>query len=134
MSAAAEPAYWKFDVPVITHETLTAYATASGDHNPLHLDPAAARAAGEPGIIAHGMLTMAYLGRLATAVEPGTELSSFRVRFVAKTPVGARVTCRAEVIERSCDGMRVALTSALEDETVTARGEATYLMSAQGRP
>jgi acyl dehydratase len=45
------------------------YAEASGDHNPIHTDPAAARAAGLPGVVLHGMCTLAVLwaesGRLA---------------------------------------------------------------------
>lgn len=35
------------------------YAEASGDHNPIHLDENMARMAGLPGIINHGMCTMA---------------------------------------------------------------------------
>jgi len=38
---------------------LAAYAEASGDHNPIHLDEAAAEAAGLPNVIAHGMYTAA---------------------------------------------------------------------------
>ncbi|MGH8881642.1 MAG: MaoC/PaaZ C-terminal domain-containing protein, partial [Stackebrandtia sp.] len=42
----------------VTRDDLAAYAQASGDHNPIHLDDAAAQAAGLPGVIAHGMYTM----------------------------------------------------------------------------
>ena len=37
----------------------TRYAEASGDHNPIHLDENVAKMAGLPGIINHGMCTMA---------------------------------------------------------------------------
>jgi acyl dehydratase len=50
---------------IITREDIVAYAEASGDRNPLHLDDAFAREAGFDGVIAHGMLT---LGHLASAI------------------------------------------------------------------
>ena len=46
---------------VVTPEAVKAYADAGGDPNPLHQDEAIARAAGFPGIIAHGMFTMGHL-------------------------------------------------------------------------
>ncbi|MGH2594767.1 MAG: MaoC/PaaZ C-terminal domain-containing protein [Actinomycetota bacterium] len=49
-------------VRVVTRDDLKAYAELGGDRNPLHQDDAVARAAGFPGIIAHGMFTMAHLG------------------------------------------------------------------------
>ncbi len=50
---------------VVTRDDVKAYANASGDQNPLHQDDEVARAAGFPGIIAHGMYTM---GTLASAI------------------------------------------------------------------
>ncbi len=54
------------DVPslarVVTREDVRSYAELGGDLNPLHQDDDAARASGFPGIIAHGMFTMAHLG------------------------------------------------------------------------
>ena len=54
---------------VVTAEAVKAYADAGGDQNPLHQDEAFARAAGFPGIIAHGMFTMGHLA--ACAFEMG---------------------------------------------------------------
>ena len=48
------------------HE-LALFAGASGDHNPIHIDIDFARKAGMPDVFAHGMLSMAWLGRLLTA-------------------------------------------------------------------
>ena len=39
------------------------YAAASGDANPIHVDQVAAEAVGLPGVILHGMCTMALCGR-----------------------------------------------------------------------
>jgi len=50
----------------IAREDLRRYAEASGDLNPLHLDPEFARQAGFDDVIVHGMLGMALLGRLIT--------------------------------------------------------------------
>jgi len=69
------------------------YAAASGDDNPLHRDPQVARAAGEPGVIAHGMLLMGLLGRVATALAgPGGPRELF-VRFRDKTRPGDALRC-----------------------------------------
>lgn len=67
---------------------LRRYAEASGDHNPIHLDEAAARAVGLPGIIAHGMLSMALAGRVVTdwVCDPG-RVVEYGVRFTRPLPV-----------------------------------------------
>ena len=52
---------------LVTQEDVRAYADAGGDHNPLHTDDAAARAAGFPGTIAHGMFTMGHLAACVVA-------------------------------------------------------------------
>lgn len=46
---------------IVRAEDVKAYAEAGGDANPLHQDEAVARAAGFPGIVAHGMFTMGHL-------------------------------------------------------------------------
>ncbi len=53
----------------VTRADLVAYANASGDQNPIHQDEQVARSVGLPGVIAHGMFTMALVGR---AVEGWT--------------------------------------------------------------
>ena len=47
----------------ITRADLVTYAEASGDHNPIHQDEAVARSVGLPGVIAHGMYTLALAAR-----------------------------------------------------------------------
>ncbi|MDQ6691141.1 MAG: MaoC family dehydratase N-terminal domain-containing protein [Candidatus Dormibacteraeota bacterium] len=60
MTQAADSSAWNWDWHV-TREQITAYAAASGDRNPIHLDDEFARSVGLPGVIAHGMLGMAQL-------------------------------------------------------------------------
>ena len=87
------------ELPPITRTTLALFAGASGDHNPIHIDIDFAKAAGLPDVFAHGMLSMAYLGRFLTQWAPQTQLRRFSVRFAAITPVGARLTCTGKVTE-----------------------------------
>jgi acyl dehydratase len=114
--------------PEITRTTLALYAGASGDHNPVHIDLDAAREVGHDDVFAHGMLSMAYLGRLLSSAAPQTRLRSFRVRFTAITPVHARPSCSGTVrAVETVDGERRAtidLAVRLADGTVTVTGEA----------
>lgn len=48
-------------------------------------------------MFAHGMLSMAYLGRLLTGWVPPERIRSFGVRFVAITPVHGQPTCTGTV-------------------------------------
>jgi acyl dehydratase len=67
---------------VISREDVRAYAEASGDRNPLHLDDEVARAAGFDRSIAHGMLTMGHLASalVAWAGDAGA-IARMRVQF-----------------------------------------------------
>ena len=86
-------------LPTVTRRTLALYAGASGDDNPIHIDIDFARGAGMDDVFAHGMLSMAYLGRLLTNWLPQTRLRSFSARFSAITTVGEELTCRGVVAE-----------------------------------
>ncbi len=115
-------------VPSISRATLALYAGASGDHNPMHIDLDAARAAGMDDVFAHGMLSMAYLGRLLTGWVPQECIRSYSVRFAAITPVHGRPTCTGQVTAiEEADGERRArldLQVSLDDGTVTLTGQA----------
>ncbi|MFK4593451.1 MaoC family dehydratase [Streptomyces pristinaespiralis] len=103
----------------LTEETIRAYAHASGDLNPIHLDAEAARAAGFDTVIAHGMSVVALAleeiadhyadgditrihalgGRFSAPVAPGVPLditlqpddTRTVVRFTCRTPGGPAV-------------------------------------------
>jgi acyl dehydratase len=89
--------------PPITRELLRAYAEASGDHNPLHTDSATAQAAGQPDVIAHGMLVMGFVGRMLRLALPGAQLRRFGVRFRAPTYLGDELTCGGRITAREGD-------------------------------
>lgn len=65
----------------VTPVQLALYAAASGDHNPLHLDPAFAQQAGFARPVVHGMLTMALAGRLFTQRFGAGCVRSLQTRF-----------------------------------------------------
>ena len=83
----------------ISRHTLALYCGASGDHNPIHVDSDFAKDAGMPDVFAHGMLSMAYLGQLLTNWVPQEQIRQWGVRFVAITPVHAKVLCTGKVVE-----------------------------------
>ncbi|NEB79840.1 dehydratase [Streptomyces sp. SID14478] len=111
-------------LPPVGRTTLALFAGASGDHNPLHIDLDEARAAGLEDVFAHGMLSMAYLGRLLTDWAPQERIRSFDVRFVALTPLHARPTCHGSVRAVEDGVAAIALDVRLADGTTTLTGTA----------
>jgi len=81
----------------ITRTQLALFAGASGDHNPIHLDDAEAQAGGLSGVIAHGMLNMAFLAQVLTEWLPQTAVRSFKSRFAAMAYPGDIITCKGVV-------------------------------------
>lgn len=77
----------------INQERLIAYAKASGDDNPLHLDPEFAATTQFGGIIAHGMLTLAFVSEMMAAAHGRDWLQTggLRVRFKGAAYLGDRV-------------------------------------------
>ena len=108
----------------ISRKTLALYAGASGDHQATHLDIDAARAKGRSDVIAHGMLMMAYLGRMLTDLVPQEKIRSYSARFVATTPVHAEPTCTGRVTAMADGLATLELAIQLADGTVVVRGEA----------
>jgi len=91
----------------ISRHTLALYCGASGDHNPIHVDSDFAKRFGMPDVFAHGMLSMAYLAQLLTRWVPQGQIRHWGVRFVAITPVHAKVLCTGRVVEKfEADGER----------------------------
>jgi acyl dehydratase len=119
-------------LPPLTRTTLALFAGASGDHNPIHIDIDFARAAGMPDVFAHGMLSMAWLGRLLTTWAPQRNLREFSVRFSAITHVGERIVCTGVVTDKfERDGerlVRVAVATANEAGEVKLAGDAVVAL------
>ena len=107
---------------VVTRADLVRYCGASLDFNPIHWNDRTATAVGLPGVIAHGMFTMALAGRalVAWSGDPGAVIE-FGVRFAKPVVVpdddrGAEVTIGG-LVKSVADGV------AQVDLTVTSGGE-----------
>lgn len=112
-------------LPPINRTTLALFAGASGDHNPIHIDIDFARKAGLPDVFAHGMLSMAWLGRLLTNWVPQAQLRQINARFAGITHLGHVITCSAHVLEKlEKDGERLVK---VEIQTANQYGEVKIL-------
>ena len=105
--------------PAISHLQLALYAGAGADHNPIHVDDEAARAGGLPGIIAHGMLPLGFLGQLLTQWVPQRQLRSLSARFIIMAFPGDVITCSGRIT-----GKREAAGEKLVDLEIAAQNQA----------
>ena len=112
----------------VRRSDLVRYAGASLDFNPIHWNEKLAGDVGLPGVIAHGMLTMALAGRLVTnwLGDPGA-LVSYGARFtrpvvVPNDDTGALVELTGKVREIRDDGTaRVDITAKFDGKTVLGK-------------
>jgi acyl dehydratase len=115
----------------VTRLDLVKYAGASGDFNPIHWSERIARSVGLPGVIAHGMYTMAQAGKFVAewAGDPGA-IIEFGVRFSAMVPVpdddrGAAIEVSGTVADKLGDNkVTVELTARADGAKVLTRARA----------
>ena len=102
----------------ITKVQLVKYAGASGDYNLIHTDDETARRVGLDGVIAHGMLSMAFLGQYLCWLTGPESVRRLSVRFVEMVRPGDVLTCRGRVtaLERDAVGRRMTLELWAENE------------------
>jgi acyl dehydratase len=99
----------------VTRLQLVKYAGASGDFNPIHWDPERGREMGLDGVIAHGMLSMGFLGQYVAQVAGPQAVRRLKVRFGAMVRPGDVLTCRGVV--RSVEDGRAGIDVWAENET-----------------
>ncbi|MFG1908961.1 MaoC family dehydratase [Kribbella sp. NPDC048928] len=114
----------------LKRDDLVRYAGASGDFNPIHWNDRMAAALGLPGVIAHGMLTMASAVRVVTDwIDDPADLVEYGVRFTKPVVVpdddkGASVTFSAKV-DKVTDGLaEIDITAVAGEEKVLGRARA----------
>lgn len=119
----------------LRREDLVRYAGASGDFNPIHWSDRMAAALGLPGVIAHGMLTMASAARVVTDwLDDPADLVEYGVRFTKPVVVpdddkGAAVTFSAKV-DKVTDGLaEIDITALAGEEKVLGRARAVVRVS-----
>ena len=96
----------------IDRELLKAYADASGDHNPIHQDEEFALSVGLPNVIAHGMLTMALVGKyVSDFAGSSANVLEFGARFIKPVvvPAGEKVDLTVSATVSAIEGGRVRL-------------------------
>jgi acyl dehydratase len=91
----------------VTRLQLVKYAGASGDFNPIHWDPERAAEMGLGGVIAHGMLSMGFLGQYVAGVAGPERIRRLNVRFGAMVRPDDVLTCKGTV--REVDGNRAVI-------------------------
>ncbi|OKI56005.1 MaoC family dehydratase [Micromonospora sp. CB01531] len=116
----------------VTRADLVRYAGASGDFNPIHWSDRTATKVGLPGVIAHGMFTMALVGRAVTTWAGAPDaVVDFGVRFtrpvvVPDTDEGTEIEVSAVVKEVTEDGLtRLDVTATCLGEKVLSQARAT---------
>jgi acyl dehydratase len=128
------------ELPVRTFRIIRAdlvrYAGASGDFNPIHWSDRIAGKVGLPGVIAHGMLTMALVGRAVTGwVGDPAGVVEYGVRFTKPVVVpdddqGTEIEVTAVVKAVTDDGLvRLDITATCHGEKVLAQARATVRRS-----
>jgi acyl dehydratase len=122
----------KLEIEPISRLTLALFAGASGDHNPIHVDLDFARQSGMDDVFAHGMLSMAYMGRMLTNWMPQAALRQFSVRFTAIAHLRDRITCEGRIVEKfEQEGetlVRVELKAVNQDGDIKLSGEAVVAL------
>ena len=114
----------------VTRADLVAYAAASGDHNPIHQDEAVATSVGLPGVIAHGMYTLALAARALDtwAGAPG-RVSELGCKFTKPVVVpddetGVTVVVKGTVRQVTEDAAHIALEVTCGEQKVLGQPKA----------
>lgn len=110
----------------ITRVQLAKYAGASGDFNRIHIDEEFAKNSPLNGVIAHGMLSMGFLGQYLDQIA-GDDciVTNFKVRFRAMVRLGDTITCEAEITESGGDKISLELKAINQKNEPVILGEAS---------
>jgi acyl dehydratase len=115
--------------PAVTTAQLVRYAGASDDYNPIHYDLPYAQAAGLGGVIAHGLLTMAFMGQAVTDWAGAHALvRRLAARFSTPVRPGDSVKVTVTVTDKRVDESGATFDCTLlatVDERTVAAGEAS---------
>jgi acyl dehydratase len=117
--AIPERVFW------IDRDLLKKYADASGDQNPIHQDEDFAKSVGLPDVIAHGMLTMALVGKFISDWAGGSAtVKEFSARFTKPVivPAGKKVDLTVSATVAEVDSTNVRLTINATSEGVKVLG------------
>lgn len=103
-----------------TQDEFDAFAALSGDHNPIHVDPAFAGASRFGRTVAHGVLLCGVIRGLVERLVPGARLIRQSVTFPAPTHAGEEMVFQVAVSGGGALDFRVTRAG---DGTVTCQGD-----------
>jgi 3-hydroxybutyryl-CoA dehydratase len=111
---------------VLTQAMLNAYADASGDHNPIHINETFAATTPMGGTIAHGMLVLSFISEMMAGAfgERWLASGSLDVRFRAPARPGDTVTARATAQDPKDGRLRYAVEVVSQTDEVLISGTA----------
>jgi acyl dehydratase len=117
----------------INRALVKSYADASGDQNPIHQNEEFAVSVGLPNVIAHGMLTMALVGKYLTDLAGGSaKVLEFSARFTKPViiPAGVDVdlTVSATVTDLSDGKVTISLAATSQGVKVIGLAKAVVLV------
>lgn len=94
------------ELPPVSRLQLIKYAGASGDYNPIHLLDEAAEEAGLPGVIAHGMFSVAAITRLFSPYLEHGYVKELNARFSGIVLIGDALAVggRATAVQETEEG------------------------------
>lgn len=120
----------------IEQSDIDAFASVTGDHNPVHVDEEFAKTTRFGRRIAHGMLTASLISAVLANTLPG-EGSVYlgqTLKFVAPVFPGDVITARVTVREVREDKpiMKLETVCVNQREETVIRGEATVLLPQKG--
>jgi acyl dehydratase len=106
---------------------LKQYADASGDQNPIHQNEEFALSVGLPNVIAHGMLTMALVGKYVSDFAGGSaKVLEYGARFTKPVivPAGEKVDLTVSATVTDISDGKVSLTLSATSAGVKVLGMA----------
>lgn len=97
------------------------YAGASGDFNPIHLDNDFAKKVGLPGLILHGLCTMAYVYRGVMVDKDPSKIKKLRVRFKMPVRPHDKLTVKGKVtgVENNLAGIDLIMENQNNEPVIT---------------
>jgi len=110
------------------------YAAASGDFNPIHVDPEVGRLAGQPGAILQGMCTLAWLAEACLRYfDDPARMTGLSARFARPVNVGDTIRFEGRCV--AVEGRRVQVAVRVTNqrgEEVLARAQAEATVEGDG--
>ncbi len=116
----------------VTEDMLSSFKAITGDNNPLHNNEDFARAKGQPGRVAYGMLTASFLSTLAGVYLPGERslIQQVEIKFAKPVYIGDTLTVTGQVAEKNDTVQRIELKATItnQDGAKVLRGKMGVLV------